>query len=106
MAKGKLPSSQVRLKMLFDRRAEPRQFSPEDQVLALLPIVGSPLQATFSGPCTVVCQLSDLIATLERRKANQLCNVNLLKPYYAHLSSELAKTDVVSPVLFWWNPLN
>ena len=42
MAKEKLASSQVRLKMLFDRRAELRQFSPEDQVLALLPIVGSP----------------------------------------------------------------
>lgn len=39
------------------------------------------------------------------QKINKLCHINLLKPYYARLSSEMAKselhakTDVVSPVL-------
>uniref|UniRef100_A0A8L0DMS3 ribonuclease H n=1 Tax=Oncorhynchus mykiss TaxID=8022 RepID=A0A8L0DMS3_ONCMY len=95
MAKEKLSSSQERMKGIFDRRAEPRQFSPGDQVLALLPIVGSPFQAKFQGPYTVLRQYTEqnyLVATPERRKAHQLCHVNLLKPYYAR-SSETEQWD-------------
>uniref|UniRef100_A0A674E7Q6 Gypsy retrotransposon integrase-like protein 1 n=1 Tax=Salmo trutta TaxID=8032 RepID=A0A674E7Q6_SALTR len=86
MAKEKLSSSQERMKGIFDRRTEPRHFSPGDQVLALLPIIGSPFQAKFQGPYTVVRQYTEqnyLVATPERRKAHQLCHINLLKPYYA-----------------------
>ncbi|KAM9336642.1 chymotrypsin-like protease CTRL-1 [Symphorus nematophorus] len=39
--------------MLFDRKTEPCVFEPGDQVLALLPLVGSSFQAKFSGPYTV-----------------------------------------------------
>ena len=95
MAKEKLSSSQERMKGIFDRRTEPRHFSPGDQVLALLPIVGSPFQAKFQGPYTVVRQYTEqnyLVATPERRKAHQLCHVNLLKPYYAR-SSETEQWD-------------
>ncbi len=79
--------SQVRMKQLFDRRAEVRVFQPGDQVLALVPVVGSPFQAKFVGPYTVLRQVSDLnylIETPERRKKTGVCHVNLLKPYFVH----------------------
>ncbi|XP_055721489.1 uncharacterized protein LOC129813225 [Salvelinus fontinalis] len=104
MAKEKLSSSQERMKGIFDRRTEPRHFSPGDQVLALLPIVGSPFEAKFQGPYTVVRKYTEqnyLVATPERRKAHQLCHVNLLKPYYAR-SSETEQWESIEdgkPVL-------
>lgn len=86
MAKETLTPSQCKVKQTFDQRAERCQFSPGDQVLALLPIVGSHFQAKCSGPYTVVRQISELnyvVATPQRKKATQLCHVNLLKSYYA-----------------------
>ena len=68
------------MKRLYDRIAERCVFSPGDQVLALLPNVGSPFQAKFMGPYNVVKRLSEqnyLVATPGRRKQNQLCHVNL-----------------------------
>ncbi|KAG1928985.1 zinc finger CCHC domain-containing protein [Pimephales promelas] len=53
LAKSSLRKSQDRMKSLFDRRTELRSFQPGDQVLALLPVVGSPFQAKFVGPYTV-----------------------------------------------------
>ena len=86
IAKEKLVKSQHKMKTLYDRRAEPKQFKAGDQVLVLQPIVISPFEAKFSGPYTVVRQVSDLnyiIATPKARKATKLCHVNLLKPFYA-----------------------
>lgn len=57
-------------------------------------IIGSPFQAKFSGPHTVIKKLSDLnylISTPERRKATHLCHVNLLKPYHDR-ASKLAES--------------
>lgn len=54
LAKLKLAKSQIRMKRLYDQRSEAHQFSEGDQVLALLPIAGSPFQAIFAGPYTVV----------------------------------------------------
>lgn len=85
-AKEKLVKSQHKMKTLYDRRAEPKQFHAGDQVLVLQPIVTSPFEAKFSGPYTVVRQVSDLnyiIATPNSRKTTRLCHVNLLKPFYA-----------------------
>lgn len=72
MAKEKL-TSQCKMKPLFDRRAERRQFIPGDHVLALLP-VGSLFQAKFSGPYTVVRQVLELnyVVATQRKKATQL----------------------------------
>ncbi len=69
------------MKLLFDRRTELRSFQPGDQVLALLPVVGSPFQANFAGPYTVARQISDLnylINTPDRREKRRVCHVNLL----------------------------
>lgn len=41
MAKVNLQTAQNKMKRLYDRRVERREFAPGDQVLALLPIVGS-----------------------------------------------------------------
>ena len=82
-AKKQLASSQVKVKRLYDRKAEVRQFSPGDQVLALLPVVSSPFQAKFLGPFNVLHKLSDLnylIETPGHRRKTQVCHVNLLNP--------------------------
>ena len=54
MAGDHLTAVQSKMKRHFDRRTEPRVFCPGDQVVALLPIPGSPFQAKFTGPYSVV----------------------------------------------------
>lgn len=103
MAREKLQVSQSKMKNIYDRRAEHQEFSPGDQVHALMPVVSSPFQAKYSGPYTVVERRSDLnyiIATPGRKKSTQLCHVNLLKPYYKR-EAEVSQTvrDKVHPVL-------
>ncbi|KAL2095958.1 hypothetical protein ACEWY4_008106 [Coilia grayii] len=92
-----LTAAQKKMKHNYDRRAEVRVFSPGDQVIALLPLLGSPFTAKYSGPYTVVRKVSDvnyLVATPERRKATQLCHVNLLKPYFSSAQVEEEKAGV------------
>lgn len=50
MAEANLQAAQHKMKRLYDRWVVRREFVPGDQVLALLPIVGSPFQAKFFGP--------------------------------------------------------
>ncbi|XP_073672376.1 uncharacterized protein [Paramisgurnus dabryanus] len=110
MATENLTDAQRRMKQNYDRKAEARVFGPGDQVLALLPIPGSPFSAKYSGPYSVVRQVSEtnyVIATPDRRKATQLCHINLLKPYYSSLQSlngkgkssvlVVASTSIASP---------
>ena len=113
MAKIHLEKAQGKMKRLYDRQAEVHVFCPRDQVLANLPVVGSPFQARFGGPYSVVRQVTDLnylISTPDRRKTTQLCHVNMLKPYFprtsggevkpvALVSSVSSVGDVVSPSL-------
>lgn len=89
LARQKLQRSQGKMKVRYDKQAESRQFNPGDSVLILLPLVESPFQAKFSGPFSVVRQVSDLnylIKTPGHRKATKLCHVNLLKPYHTRES--------------------
>jgi len=44
----------------YDRRAHKRSFSPGDEVLVLLPILGHPLQARYSGPYVIEDKVNDL----------------------------------------------
>ena len=67
------------------QKARTRTFRPGDQVLVLLPIHGSPLQARYCGPYTVEKRTSEVdyvISTPDRRKLKQLCHINMLKPYH------------------------
>ena len=94
-AKENLGLAQNKMKSLHDRRAEPRQFKAGDQVLRLKPIITSPFQAKFSGPYTVVRQVTeqnDTIATPDSRKKTKMCHVNLLKPYYSKQSEGNGET--------------
>ena len=55
------------MKKRYDRRAELRELSVGDRVLALCPLVSSPFQGKFMGPYTVVKWVSDqnyLLSTL------------------------------------------
>ena len=102
LAKEKLASAQNKMKRIHDQRAEGRNFSVDDQVLALLPSVKSPFQAKFMGPYTVVKQLSEqnyLISMPKRRKKTQLCHVNLLKPYHARESQTQDASADVAPAV-------
>ncbi len=90
LAKEKLVSSHEKMKGLYDLHAKQHVSFP-GEVLALLPIVGLPLQAKFMGPYIVVKQLTEqnyLNATPEHCKNHQLCHVNLLKPYHARVPQE------------------
>lgn len=81
-----LECAQSKMKKRYDLKAERREFSPGDLVLALTPLVSSPFQAKFSGPYVVESKISELnyiIATPNRRKSSRMCHVNLLKPYYS-----------------------
>lgn len=71
------------MKCLYDRKA-----TPGDCLLALLPIMTiaySPFQAKFTGPFTVLRQVSYqnyLLLSSKRCSSTQLCHVNLLNPYF------------------------
>ena len=59
LAKENLQAARQKMKSIHDRRAQCWEFSPGNQVLALLPLVGSPLQAMFCGTYTVAKKVSD-----------------------------------------------
>lgn len=83
-ANDNLKAAQQSMKGWYDRKARQRKFEPRDEVLVLLPLTGQPLAAQYKGPYKVVRQVGDtdyLIATPDRRKAHQLCHINMLKPY-------------------------
>lgn len=71
-------------------------------MLTLLPIPGSPFLAKFSGPYSVVKQVSErdyLVSTPDRRRSTQLCHINLLKPYFCRSSLTGGGADAeVKPV--------
>jgi hypothetical protein len=80
-----LKETQSKMKTWYDKKARERVFDPGDKVLVLLPIQGEPLRAKFSGPYTIESKVNDLnyvVLTPDRRKAKQLCHVNMLKAYF------------------------
>lgn len=85
LAKQKLSATQAKMKTWFDKDAKTRTFKPGDKVLILLPILGSALQARFSGPYEIKEKIGDrdyIVATPDRRRRTRLCHVNMLKPYF------------------------
>ena len=84
------------MKHIYDQRAERRQFCPGDKVLVLLPIVGSPFQARFTGPHTVLKQISEenyLISAPER------CHVN--SSFQTVARTEMEETQFWSGIVVW-----
>lgn len=90
-AQESLSSSQSRMKNQYDKHVKDRTFLPGDQVLVLLPIAGSSLSASFSGPYVVERKVSDtnyIIKTPDRRRSSRLCHVNMFKAYHVRNSSD------------------
>lgn len=85
VAKEALLNAQLTMKSHFDRKSVLRDFKEGDQVLVLLPVVGSVLSARFSGPYEVQKKISStdyVIRTPDRRKKSRVCHVNMLKAYH------------------------
>ena len=71
-------------KVWYDKKARSRSFELGQEILALLPLPGNPLQDKYCGPYTILEKLGYvdyLIDTPNRRKQNRVCHVNLLKLY-------------------------
>ncbi|KAL0150446.1 hypothetical protein M9458_054263 [Cirrhinus mrigala] len=100
LARENLCKAQLKMKTWFDRRSERREFSPGDQVLMLLPVTGSSFLARFTGPYSVLKRVSDqnyIVSTPDRRKATQLCHVNLLKPYFCRAHENAVSGTEIKP---------
>jgi len=72
------------MKRWYDRNAKQRHFKVGDKVLVLLPLQNHPLQARYFGPYSVARKVNEVdyvINTPNRRKAQRLCHVNMMKPY-------------------------
>ena len=85
LAQQNLKHSQYKMKTWYDKKAKSRSFKVGEKVLALLPIPQHPLQARYCGPYVVtrkVSNLDDVIDTPDRRKAQRLCHINMLKKYH------------------------
>lgn len=99
MAREKQGLSQRRMKELYDHRTEHHEFNPGDQVLALMPIVGSPFQAKYAGPYTITEKVSDLnyiVATPGWRKTN-----GVLEPDDSLLCGRLKNSESLSNLDKW-----
>ena len=95
-AKNNLKKTQKIMKNTYDIKSKERVFKVGQKVMVLLPIVGNPFQAKFSGPCEIVeqkCPTDFLVSTPWRRKKFQLCHVNMLKLY---VEKEEIKTVALS----------
>ncbi len=82
VASENLKRAQSKMKVWYNRKASTRSFDVGDQVLILFPVIGSPLEARFSGPYTVVKKVGNLdyvVATLERRRKQRICHINMIK---------------------------
>lgn len=85
LAKQNLSAAQSKMKTWYDKGTKTRTFKPGDKVLILLPVLGSVLQAWFSGPYNVLEKVSDrdyIVATSNRRRRTRLCHVDMIKLYF------------------------
>ena len=101
LAQKNLRSSQAKMKTRYDQNTTERNFEEGDQVLALLPIPGRPLQARYFGPYTVIKKVSEvnyIVSTPGRRKSQQLCHINMLKKYVDRHSSTTRSIGAVTNI--------
>ena len=90
------------MKERYDKYTQSTSFRPGDQVLALLPVPGKPLQTRYFGPYIVKEKVSDLnyiVSTPDRRKNTQQCHINMLKSYVNRDKNNVVQCgNIVSPV--------
>ena len=97
-AKAHLSSAQAIMKKHYDKSKKvcPQNYAVGEQVLVLLPVVGSSLSVKYSGPYVIHKKISDLdyvVKTPDRRKPFQLCHVNMLKKFYVRNPVNSTTTD-------------
>ena len=100
-AQENLKIAQTGMKTWYDQKARERSFQPGDCVLALLPVHGSPLEARYCGPYTVLEKSNDvsyIISTPERRKSRRLCHINMLKRYHCQSDLEEKPTALTTVI--------
>lgn len=103
MAKENLVTTQIKMKIHFDKKSVKRNFQPGDSVLVLLPVKGSEMQAKFDGPYEIESQISEtdyVVRTPDRRRKTRVCHVNMLKLYHERTRATQAVPSVaiVAPV--------
>lgn len=101
LAKTNLVKSQNKMKTWYDKRARKRSFRVGDRVLTLLPIPQQPLQARYCGLYLITRKVNDIdyvIATLDRRKAQRLCHINMLKEYQERGPTTSAEVTKQPPI--------
>ncbi|KAL0148642.1 hypothetical protein M9458_056082, partial [Cirrhinus mrigala] len=102
-AKESLTNAQKDMKFRYDRKAVARSFMPGDQVLVLLPVLGSSLSARFYGPYVVKKKMSEtdyVIITPDRKRQTRVCHINMLKAYHARESPlEKASEQTAGPAV-------
>lgn len=94
LAQENLKSSQLKMKVWYDKNARNRNFKPGDKVLVFLPIPGHPLQARYYGPYKIESKISDVnyvVSTPDRRKQKQVCHINMLNEYHERCDRNLVK---------------
>lgn len=99
LARQNLESSQSQMKSRYDKHTLQCSFEPVDQVLVLLPLPGSTLQAKFAGPYRIEDKLSDtdyVVQTPDRKRKMRVCHINMLKLY---VSRPKPKCPVPTPVV-------
>ncbi len=82
--KHSLSSVQSQMKSHYDQKAVPRSFQAGDNVIILLPVPGSALQAKFTGPYEIKEKLGDtdyVVDTPDRRRKSRVCHINMLKAF-------------------------
>ena len=85
LVKENLSNAQEKQKLWYDRAARHREFTPEDQVLVLLPTATSKLLAQWQGPYQVLSRVGKvnyLVDMHDRRKRRRIFHVNMLRPWY------------------------
>lgn len=105
-ARESLTAAQKVMKRQYDAKAVPRSFNASDQVLVLLPTLGSALSARFSGPYVLQKKLSEtdyVVCTPDRKRKSRVCHINMLKAYHCRegpqkKTAEETSVPVVSSV--------
>lgn len=102
MARESLSSAQSKMKQNLDKKSVIRSFQPSDRVFVLLPVVGSGLQAKFSGPYMIDRKINEtnyVIQSPDRKKKTRACHINMLKQYVDRVGGVSAPVISVSPVV-------
>ena len=84
LASENLQKAQERQKAWYDRNSREREFSPDDQVLLLLPSTTNKLMACWQGPYRIVKKIGKvnyLIEMQDHQKSRRVYHINLLKKW-------------------------